>query len=210
MPKRIWKDIPSYEGLYQVSNDGKVRSLDRIDTLGRKRKGRILKQAFDKKKYKYVSLCKDNKSKALKVHRLVAMTFIPNPNNYPIINHKDENPSNNHVSNLEWCTYKYNSNYGTRNERLSKAMKGKNTQKHTEETKKKMKENHADFTGAKHPQARKVMCLNNGMIFDCIKYAMEWCGLKGRSDIGRQIQGINKTAGKDPVTGESLQWKYIE
>lgn len=105
----VWRDIKGYEGLYQVSNLGDVKRI----------KGercyydRIIKQKKSWSGHMYVMLSKDGIRKNLRVHRLVADSFIPNPNNYPIINHRDENPSNNNVDNLEWCTQKYNMNYGT-------------------------------------------------------------------------------------------------
>ena len=113
----IWKDIEESEGVYQVSSLGRVRSTDRtvIRQNGRKQiiYGTIIKQQTNERDYKYVSL-RLNKKKTVKlVHRLVAKAFIQNPYNYPQVNHKDENPSNNNVNNLEWCTAKYNMNYGT-------------------------------------------------------------------------------------------------
>ena len=101
--EEIWKDIEGYEGLYQVSNLGRVKSL---------RRNIILRQGITRNGYEIVNLYK-NKSKYFLIHRLVANVFIPNPNNYPIVNHKDENKLNNCVDNLEWCTQKYNINYGT-------------------------------------------------------------------------------------------------
>ena len=116
MNEEIWKDIPEYEGLYQISNFGNVRTLM---YHGFKRKNpRLLKPQKNSRGYLQVSLCKDNSIIKVFVHRLVAQSFIKNPNNYTIINHKDENPSNNKVDNLEWCDYKYNSNYGTFKERM--------------------------------------------------------------------------------------------
>ncbi len=122
--KEIWKDIPNYEDLYQISNLGNVKSV------GRRRfnsgtyggyftvKEKILKPSLHKNGYYSVQLCKNGGRKRITIHKLVATVFIPNPNNYPQINHKDENKTNNSVENLEWCDSKYNSNYGTRNERL--------------------------------------------------------------------------------------------
>lgn len=114
----IWKAIEGYEGLYEISNYGRVKSL--------KRK-RILKQCLTYKGYCCIGLYKNNKFKSFLVHRLVAMAFIQNPNKFPIINHKDENKANNHVDNLEWCTHKYNTNYGTgikrKNEKCLKPIK---------------------------------------------------------------------------------------
>ena len=112
--KEIWKDKKDYEGHYQVSNWGRVKSIK----FG---KERILKLTKDKDGYFFVNLYKNNKSKTFKVHRLVAEAFLPNTDNLPLINHKDEDKSNNIVSNLEWCDRKYNCNYGTRNKRIGKS-----------------------------------------------------------------------------------------
>ena len=100
-----WRDVKGYEGKYQVSNKGNVRTFQRDRSMLMK-----LKDWFG---YKVVMLWNNKVRKDAKVHRLVAEAFIPNPDNLPIINHKDENPSNNCVENLEWCTYKYNNNYGS-------------------------------------------------------------------------------------------------
>lgn len=98
--EEIWKDIPGYEGLYQVSSKGNVRSLNW-------RNCGFVRNLYLKKHnrgYRHVELAKDGTRKAFTVHRLVAMTFIPNPNNYQTINHIDEDKTNNTVENLEWCT----------------------------------------------------------------------------------------------------------
>lgn len=125
MENEIWEDIDNYVGFYQVSNLGRVRSIDRIVKHWRGgkliKKGKILKQKPNKYGYKCLRLIKNGKYKDVTVHRLVAIAFIPNPNNLPFVNHKDENPSNNNVNNLEWCTQEYNVNYGTANKRRSEA-----------------------------------------------------------------------------------------
>lgn len=116
----IWKDIPGYEGYYQVSSMGRVKSLPRkVYNRGgfHISKEKILKQQLRKDKYFNVHLLKEGVEKIFFVHRLVALAFLSNPNHLPDINHKDENPSNNCVDNLEWCTEKYNMNYGTAIER---------------------------------------------------------------------------------------------
>lgn len=118
MIKEIWKDIPGWEGWYRVSNLGRVR---RIKRHGKSCSCNILKQREVVKGYMAVCLCKDGVQKWMRVHRLVAMAFIPNPNNYPIINHKDENVKNNCVSNLEWCTVAYNNVYGTARQRRAES-----------------------------------------------------------------------------------------
>lgn len=103
----IWKPIDDYEGIYEVSNYGQVRSLY-------KNEYKILKQCYGSKGYKIVTLCKKGKQKSVNVHRLVASYFVPNPQSLPCVNHKDENKGNNTASNLEWCSYYYNNVYGNR------------------------------------------------------------------------------------------------
>lgn len=118
MEDEIWKDIPDYEGLYQVSNLGRVLSLPRHKpTDKRETHNNIRKQRLSPNGYWRVNLSKNNKVKWHSVHRLVAMAFIPNPDNLPCVNHKDENSQNNVVGNLEWCTIQYNCEYGTARER---------------------------------------------------------------------------------------------
>ena len=116
--QEIWKDVRGWEGLYQISNLGNVRTLHYkkpyLRKLSKTQRGYLVVNFFiSKGKYKNYS-----------VHRLVAEAFIPNPNNLPQINHKDENRLNNRVDNLEWCTNKYNCNYGHHCENLSKSRIG--------------------------------------------------------------------------------------
>lgn len=105
-----WRDIEGYENLYQISNKGQVKSLGNGQTNS---KERILKTRKNKRGYIQVNFSKDGKRKMFYVHRLVAEAFIPNPENKPIINHKSEIKTQNNVENLEWVSYKENSNYGT-------------------------------------------------------------------------------------------------
>ena len=110
-----WRDIKGYEGLYQVSNLGRVKKLKGVivrkngHTLPSKE---CIRVGFINQGYEMVTLSKNDKKKCHRVHRLVATAFIPNPEEFPIINHKDENKLNNRVENLEWCTYSYNNTYG--------------------------------------------------------------------------------------------------
>lgn len=117
--KEIWKPIVGFEGFYEVSNLGRVRSIDRIttDSLGRSyfTKGVILKWTSNRGGYPIVGLSLHGKYYSRTIHRLVAEAFIGNPNNLPSINHKDEDKTNNRVENLEFCTVKYNNNYGIHN-----------------------------------------------------------------------------------------------
>ena len=111
--EEIWKDKKDYEGHYQVSNFGKVKSIKFGKEI-------ILKLNKDKDGYLQVTLCKNNIKKVYKVHRLVAQAFLDNPYNLSQVNHKDEDKTNNNVDNLEWCDRLYNVRYGTGIERRSK------------------------------------------------------------------------------------------
>lgn len=113
----IWKTIKDYEK-YEVSNLGQVRNKQTM---------KILKHGEIRGGYLQIELCNSGKKKFFYVHRLVAEAFIPNPNNFPQINHKDENKKNNFVDNLEWCTASYNVNYGTRNQKAAKKISKKNS-----------------------------------------------------------------------------------
>lgn len=111
----IWKDVPGYEGYYQISNTGKIKSLDRI-VRGEGRKpyvkaGRVLKLAVASHGYLSVPLCKDSGQVTHSLHYVLAQVFIENPNNYPCVNHKDGNKLNNDLQNLEWVTYQQNSKH---------------------------------------------------------------------------------------------------
>lgn len=120
--KEIWKDIQGYEGLYQISNLGKVKSLN----YNRTKKERILIPVKTHDGYLIVSLYKNCIHKNFLIHRLVAQTFIENPDNLLEVNHIDEDKTNNRADNLEWCSHEYNINFGTRNERIFKTLKLRN------------------------------------------------------------------------------------
>lgn len=121
--EEIWKDIKGYEGLYQVSNLGKIKSLGRtIERIGpngkkfyRNYPSKIIKIALDTKGYYRTNLAKNGINKTVKIHRIVAEAFIPNTYNKPQINHIDGNKQNNNVNNLEWCTNKENQDHSWRN-----------------------------------------------------------------------------------------------
>lgn len=111
----IWRDVVGYEGLYEVSNQGNVRSSYT---------GHMLSPGISQG-YCYVALYKDGLRRNKQVHRLVAEAFIPNPMHYPLINHKDEVKTNNVVDNIEWCDYSYNVTYNGNALRISESLKGK-------------------------------------------------------------------------------------
>lgn len=190
LPKQVWRDVKEYEGKYQVSNTGKVRSLN-YRQIG---KTQVLKSATTQDGYLFVRLCKNGKAKTCRVNRLVAAAFIPNPNNLPEVNHRNEQKQDNRSSNLEWCTREYNNNYGTRVERAAKANKGK---QHTEETKKKIsKANKGNKYGKK-----KVICLELKRVFNSAKEASEFLDYS-RGSLSTAIKKGHKCRG--------LTFKYIE
>lgn len=152
------KPIKGYEGYYEVDSFGRVFSVERmvkVNDNGRayekQVKARQLKQWMHNNGYKMVSLTKDGKSISYYVHRLVAEAFIDNPNRYPIINHKDEDKTNNFVENLEWCTNEYNVTYGTAREKQAEALRGR---KMPEETKKKISETNKETWIRNHGERR--------------------------------------------------------
>jgi len=193
----IWKDIQGYEGLYQVSNLGRVKSLGRfVDNLVRGhywQEERILKPNKTKHGYLMVALRKNNKPNYFKVHRLVAITFIPNPENKPQIDHINAIKTDNTVNNLRWVTAKEN----IRNPLNMVHLIGKNHpmfgKKHSEETKNKMR-------GKNNPRAHKVRNLETKEIFDTVtdaekKYNLS-CGC-----IAYAIKHNGRSAG--------YHWEYL-
>lgn len=209
--EEVWKDIKGYEGLYMVSSFGNVKSLN----YRRSGIAKNLKLKNTTNGYKAVILAKEGKHKDRMVHRLVAEAFIPNPKNLPQVNHKDEDKHNNRVENLEWCTAKYNSNYGTGKERMAKSLTGK---KHTDEHRKARSEWMTSLrVGEKHPmfgkehskearmkmsESRKkpVICIDTGQIFDSAKEAGEFVGT---TTVGDCCNGKYKTSG-------GYRWRWLE
>ena len=119
MAAETWKPVVGYEGYYEISDKGNLRSVDRVETMrnGRTRMkyGKPLAKVWydGQHHYKGATLCKDGQHKRLSIHRLVAMAFVPNPNGYPEVNHIDEDRLNNCADNLEWCDRQYNNTHGT-------------------------------------------------------------------------------------------------
>lgn len=117
MHPEVWKDVEGFEAHYQVSNHGRVRSI--------KKEILVLKGEYQHNGYKRVCLWKDGRKQNKLVHRLVAIAFLQNPSNYSDVNHIDEDKTNNHVANLQWCTHLYNMNFGSIKEKMSYASKGR-------------------------------------------------------------------------------------
>lgn len=171
-------------GFYQVSNLGRVKSLVRTSFHSKgyvvQYKEKILKQSFEKNGYVRIGLSRDGKTKSYYVHVLVASAFILNPDNLPEVNHIDENKMNNSVENLEWCNHSYNSNHGTRAERISKA----NT-------------NNIKIS-------KSVLCVETGIVYPSVHEAGRQMNLNF-SEIACVCRGHRnrKTAG-------GYHWKYID
>lgn len=185
MDEEKWRDIKGYEGLYQVSNYGRIKSF-------KHKKIRILKTVINKYGYERVILCKNNQNKNFSVHRLVAIAFIHNPNNYPQVNHKDENKSNNYVDNLEWCTRSYNCCYGNRNKKIAEKMKIINKGKHySPRTEFKKGEN-----------VKKVKCIELNKTYNSIIEASKELNISsGNITNVCKKKKYNKTAG-------GYRWEY--
>ena len=225
-----WKDIAGYEGLYKVSSYGRIKSF-RKDKVN----GDIMKQIESHKGYYEVSFRVKGQRKKFKVHRLVAIAFIPNKYNKPLINHKDGNKKNNNIDNLEWVTHSENVKHAYDNGFKSKLygelnpnvkMKGEKHWRYgksrSEETKNKISKS---LTGRKFTEEHilklkekgiektknrmhKIICLNTMEVFNCEREAHEKYKIS-RSSINRCCNGYLKSAGK--INGEKACWmKYDE
>jgi hypothetical protein len=192
-----WRDIPHYEGLYQVSNLGQIRSIDRVVRRGigttKMLKGIILNPLFQRNGYMFVILSKNGKTKRMAIHRAVALAFIPNPDNKSEVNHINEDKRDNRVSNLEWITIHDNRCYGTRIERgiANRDQTGK-------------KNGMFGRKGAMNPQSRKILQydLSGNFIreYENIRIAAEMTN-SNPSSISRVAKGYIKQT-------NSFIWRY--
>ena len=164
------KDILGYEGLYAITSCGKVWSY---------KSKKFLKPQKKRDGYLQVGLCKGGERKYYKIHRLVAMTYIPNPDNLPQVNHKDENKENNALPNLEWCDGSYNINYGSRNKRVSQTLSKPVFCVELNKT----------FDGAS--AAARELGLDNSHIIKCCKGKQKTCG--GYHFIYQEVDSNAKT-----------------
>ena len=180
--EEIWKDIPSYEGYYQVSNLGNFRGLPRITKYKsngiRNYPGKNLLTETTKDNYQRIVLMKEGVKIRYQAHRLVALAFIPNPENKPFINHIDGNKSNNIVTNLEWCTASENmihaDNIGLR-----------------------------DMSTHQPSNSRKIKCIETGEVFASYSKAIKWLG-KSLTSISTLVRGT-KVYGK----AFGYHWEFI-
>lgn len=163
--ENVRKPIPGYEGLYEVDECGRVFSS---------KSGKQKKQTLTDKGYKTVSLYKDGKYKNMKVHRAVAMAFIDNPNNYPVVNHKDEDKTNNFVENLEWCTQRDNLVYGTARNRASEKLRGR---ERPESFRAVMREKIKAYQNSSKGNGKPVVCLETGVKYTSICDAASKLGI---------------------------------
>lgn len=175
--KELWKDVVGYEGRYQVSNMGRVKSLERKVWNGRGYgtvSEKILKPRKNKYGYLDVLLHRDGKAKRYRVNRLVASAFIPNPQGLPEVNHINEDKTDNSLENLAWVTHKENINHGTRTERQAEKLRGKKqTEEHVRKRSKpimaidKISGLIVEFSSSM--EAERVLGINHSNITQCCK-----------------------------------------
>lgn len=227
MGKEIWKDVKEYEGYYQISNKGNIRSLGRYVTDSNKVQfinGKQLKPFDSGKGYLKINLCKDGVRKSKFIHRLVCETFLKKYNEKFVVNHKDFNTANNNLNNLELLTQKENIHYSLNNgnygnlffsqdkdnvineiKELNKS--GTTKTKICEKFKIDMRTLNNHIPGLKNYgttnmelKGQKVMCVDTGEVFDKIKYANEKYGV---TTIGACCRGVQKTAA-------GFKWEYVK
>ena len=184
----IWKAIEDYEGIAEVSNYGRVRTLDRINNTGRRIKGKEKKLTLRNDGYYCVGLDKEGKNTNFKVNRLVAIAFVPNPKNKPFVDHIDGNRINDIYTNLRWVDAQENRNNKECIKKHSQALRGQ-------------------MAGNTNPSARKVRCIETGEIFDTMKEAAEKYNAS-ISTICAVCNGRQKTTGFSEELGIKLSWEY--
>lgn len=207
--KEIWIDIKEFEGKYQVSNLGRVKSLK--DSSGKHRE-LILKGRSEGHGYLKVDLSKGGKCKSMRIHRLVAEAFIPKPKNKTDVNHINGIKTDNRLENLEWVTRSENLKHAYDIGLKEKPIGVKNPNygvKFSEERINKMRNNRTYHYGKNHGRARKIICLNTNEVFDSMIDAVNKYDLS-YTTLVNCCKGRKKSCGKHPVTKEPLKWAYKE
>lgn len=174
LKEEVWKDIKGFEGLYAVSNKKRVKSYKRKGVNGYLITGKILRPGKHSGGYSKFTLMKDGKCYYVNRHRLIATAFMPNPNNFPCVNHIDNDPTNDNISNLEWCTFSHNTRHAYRSNRLSK-VGSKNSMS-------KLNEKQAlyifNYTGdKKHLEIKYNIGIQT---INDIKSGRRWCSVTGK------------------------------
>lgn len=191
----MWKIVENYPR-YEVSDGGEVRIIQN---------NKILKKSVDARGYYKVTLTNDDERKTFFVHRLVAMAFVPNPHNFNQVNHIDENKQNNNSNNLEWCDIIYNCNYGTRNQRISKANKNRVfSEEHIQKLSESQRGENNNMYGRRYeksPRAIAIICVETQQEYLSCKEASEKTGIS-RTSLCNCLKGVSKTAG-------GFHWLYI-
>lgn len=189
--EELWLPVKGFEGLYEVSNFGRVKSHHKYGGVD----NRIMKPKSDQDGYKIIKLSGNGKCKHAKVHRLVAEAFLDNPNGYSMINHKDENKGNNFVGNLEWCDAQYNNTFG---HRLEKAL----PKTHMKWSKTDRGRKCMSYVG--HSKGKRCACFNNeGIVrqYDSVSEAAK--------AVGEKPIYIAMCCTDNLKTMDGLSWKYI-
>ncbi len=214
----VRKPVKGYEGYYEVDNFGRVFSLDRNVTVNdngriyeKPIKGKQMKQGVHTQGYKVVSLTKDGKTTTKFVHRLVAEAFIPNPDGLPMVNHKDEDKTNNFVDNLEWCTNEYNIKYGTATRRAAQKKRGTTlTKEHREKITNSLKhyyQTHDGHAKGKPSCNRKAIISidknGNKTFYPSVKDAVNAVGANDSRNVLAVCRGERKIA-------YGMKWQYAD
>lgn len=210
MTEEIWKDIEGYENLYQVSNMGRVRSLDRwVSTVDGKKqlyKSKILTSQYNEHGYNQICLSKNGTTKTHKLHRLIAKAFLPNPENKPCIDHINTIRTDNRVENLRWCTHSENLSNSITKNRKSNKQKNRLKKKenhpmyqkhHSEESKRKMSKSKTKYILQIEPSTNKIIAIWNNPF--SIKKEM---GIDNRT--------LTKCCKGKKLTHKGFRWVYLD
>lgn len=207
-----WKPVKDYEGIYEVSDTGLVRSLDRVDRLNRFKKGTLKAPCDNGRGYLCVNLKAHGKQAQKTIHRLVATAFIPNPDNLPVINHIDGNRGNNDISNLEWCTQLENMRHAFKTGLIKhkpltdeQKLKVSTTTKEAmsrPEIKEKIRQLAKGKVGVKSARHKEVINLDTGETFISVREASKFYRIH-ESNLASCCRGERSIAG-------GYHWKYIK